>query len=60
MPVMLYWSAQDQEIRGLLDQMDVTKLLDSLEGTSAQVRTDALYRIIRLEKQLVQFASKLK
>ena len=49
---------QDQEIKQISDQMDVTKLLDSLEGTSAQVHTNAHYRMIQVEKDFVQFIIK--
>jgi hypothetical protein len=49
---------QDMEIRGILEQLDVIKLLDSLEGTSPQAHTDAHYQMIGLEKDLVQFITK--
>ena len=50
----------DQELRGALDRIDVTKLLDSLEGQSAQAHTDAYQNMVRLEKQLIEFSKKLK
>ncbi len=49
----------DQELRGFLDQIDVGKLLDSLEGTSPEEHTTAYQNMVRLEKDLVQFVSKL-
>jgi hypothetical protein len=49
---------QDPEIRGILDQLDVTKLLDSLEGKSAHEHTTAHYKMIRLEKDFVKFITK--
>jgi RecB family exonuclease len=50
----------DQELRGALDRIDVAKLLDSLEGQSGQAHTEAYQKMVQLEKDLVQVASKLK
>jgi hypothetical protein len=49
----------DQELRGVLDRIDVTKLLDSLEGQSPKEHTDAYDRMVRLEKEIAHFVSKL-
>jgi hypothetical protein len=48
----------DPELRELIGQLDVAKMLDSLEGQSARAHTDAHRNMVGLEKQLIDFINK--
>ena len=53
-------ATQDPEIRGILDRIDLDKLLERGEEQTAKKRDEEHRKMVALEMQLAQFASKLK
>ncbi|SRR6266478_10232302 len=51
---------QDPELRGILDQIDLDKLLEQTEEMPAKAKDEAYHKMVSLEKELVKVASKLK